>query len=330
MIKGADISWLSMLEMLGISYVDDNMNVSDPLDLLKGFGINTLRMRLFVDPPSSCFWRKNNGQRVMLGLCDKKGTLETAKRAKAKGFKLLVDFHYSDHFADAEYQDIPKLWSAADDIWAVALIQEHTERFLEALRDEGITPEYVQIGNEINNGMLFPLGKYPEERRSLASFLTAGYDAVKKISPKTRVIAHLADGHDRKGYEEFFDDIIGVYKAKTDIIGMSYYPCRIGKTYKETIHDLSVNLMKCAKKYDKDVMVCEVGGLENEPEETAKMIKLTLEAVDVVPGNRGLGVIYWAPEACSKVLPDNYSLGACRLVKENTLQFTEAMKAFSE
>ena len=328
MIKGADIGWLSMLEQLGMSYVDDKMQVSDPLDLLKGFGINTVRLRLFVDPPGSCCWRKNNGQRVMLGFCDKAKVLEAAKRAKDKGFKLMICFHYSDHFADPEYQDVPKLWSAADDVWAAALIQEHTERFLESLKDADIEPELVQIGNEINNGMLFPLGKYPEEKRSLAKFLTSGYDAVKQVFPNAKVVTHLAEGNNRKKFEEFFDDIIGHYKAKTDVIGMSYYPYWIGKTYKETINDLSVNMLKCASKYDKDVMICEIGGLETEAEETAKMIRLALEAVEVVPDNRGLGVIYWEPDACSKVLPDNYPLGACRMVGDNKLQFTEAMKAF--
>ena len=273
MIKGADIGWLSMLEKLGISYVDENMNQSDPLDLLKGFGINTIRLRLFVDPPGSCFWRKNNGQRVMLGFCDRKGVRDAAKRARDKGFKLMIDFHYSDHFADPEYQDIPKLWAAADDVWAVALIQEHTERFLEALRDDGVEPDFVQVGNEINNGMLFPLGSYPDEKRSLAKFLTAGYDAVKKVFPKARVITHLAEGNDRKQFEKFFDDVLIHYKAKTDIIGMSYYPYWLGKGYKETINDLSLNLMKCAKKYDKDVMICEIGGLETEPEDLVSRIK---------------------------------------------------------
>ncbi len=328
MIKGADVSWLSMLEKLGMSYVDENMQVSDPLDLLKGYGIDTIRLRLFVDPPSSCFWRKNNGKRVMLGFCDKNNVLEAAKRAKEKGFKLMIDLHYSDHFADPEYQDIPKLWSAADDVWAVALIQEHTERFMEALRDLNITPDFVQTGNEVNNGMLFPLGKYPDEKRNLAKFLTAGYEAVKNIFPDTKVIMHLAEGQNRKFFEEFLDDILGHYKAKTDVIGMSYYPYWIGKTYKETIHDLSVNMMKCAKKFDKDVMICEIGGLETEPEETADMIKLVRNAIEAVPSGRGLGLIYWEPEACSKVLPDNYPLCACRVVAENTLQFTDAMKGF--
>ncbi|XME02704.1 arabinogalactan endo-beta-1,4-galactanase [Lachnospiraceae bacterium C1.1] len=330
MVKGADISWISMLEKLGMKYVDENQQECDPLDLLKGYGINTIRLRLFVDPPGSCFWRKNNGQRVMLGFCDRKGVLETAKRVKDKGFKLMIDFHYSDHFADPEHQDVPKLWSAADEVWAVALIQEHTERFLEALRDQGVSPEYVQVGNEINNGMLFPLGKYPEERGNLAKFLTAGYDAVKTVFPDAKVITHLAEGNNRKFFEKFFDDIIGTYKAKTDIIGMSYYPYWLGKTYKETINDLSVNLLKCASKYGKEVMICEIGGLENEPDETAKMIKLALEAVEVVPDNKGLGVIYWEPAACSKVLPDNYPLGACRMIKENILQFTDAMKGFMD
>lgn len=330
MIKGADIGWVSMLEALGITYVDENMDKTDPLDLLKSYGINTVRLRLFVDPPSSCYWKKTNDERVMLGFCDRKNVIKMAKRAAEKDMYIMICLHYSDHFADPEHQDIPKLWEAADDVWAWGLIQEHTEKFMELLRDEGISPDFVQVGNEINNGMLWPLGKYPEEKRTLAKFIAAGYDAVKGVFPDAKVITHLAEGQDKAKFQEFFDDMLLTYGAKTDVIGMSYYPYWTGKPYQETIKDLTMNLMKCASKYDKDVMICEIGGLEDKPEETCEMISKVMESIEMVPKNRGLGVCYWEPAVCKKLLPDSYPLGACRMVEKNVLQFTEAMDAFKD
>lgn len=330
MINGADIGWISQLESMGYEYVDNDGNKKDPLELLKEFGINAIRLRLFVDPPGDFFWEKKKGKRVMLGLSDKAHVLKDAKRAHDAGMKLMIDFHLSDHFADPEYQDVPKLWEAADDVWAWGLIQEHVERFLEALKAEGITPEFVQIGNEINNGMLWPIGKYPEEKRNLAKFLSAGYEAVKSICPETKVITHLAEGNDKKQFEQFFDDMLIHYGAKTDVIGMSYYPFWLGKDYTKNIKDLTMNMMKCASKYKKDVMICEIGGLEDAIKNTEEMIKVVKKSLEMVPENRGLGIFYWEPGACAKILPDHYPLCACRLIDDKKLQFTDVMNAFKE
>lgn len=110
MVYGADIGFLSQLEDQGYQWVDDNGNTQDALQILKAKGVNAVRLRVFVKPPENYFWTKPDGTNCILGYVDTKGLLYTAKRAKELGMKIMVVFHYSDHFADPMIQDVPSEW----------------------------------------------------------------------------------------------------------------------------------------------------------------------------------------------------------------------------
>ncbi len=325
---GADIGWLNQLENQGVTWLNDEGNTEDALQILKDHGIDSVRLRVFVNPPSSFQWTKNNGTTCLLGYADTTGLLYMAQRADALGMKIMVDFHYSDHFADPEYQDIPSAWSGASYSQLVSYVYDYTHYVMSALANVGIYPEWVQVGNEINSGMLLPYGDSGSNFSQLAGFLNSGYDAVKAVSSSSKVVTHLANGHNNEVFDWFFNTFLNTYHGKTDVIGMSYYPYWIGSDYKESIGALSANLNDMAATYGKEVMVCEVGGYEDNPSNTYDLLRATINAVKAVPNNKGTGVFYWEPEANSSVLPDSYPLGATRKVSGKVLQFTTAIDAF--
>ena len=194
----------------------------------------------------------------------------------------------------------------------------------------GITPEWVQVGNEINSGILLPYGNSGTNFGQLAGLLNSGYDAVKAVSSSTKVITHLANGHNNDVLEWFFDNFLNTYGGKTDMIGLSYYPYWIGSGYTNNIDSLIYNMDNMVNRYGKEVMVCEVGGDESDPEETYHMLMAVMNAAKGVTGNKGMGVFYWEPEANSNVLPDSYPLGATSQVSSKVLKFTWAIDAYAD
>ena len=110
MIYGVDLGWAAQLETMGYRWLNEADEETDLLEVLKEFGVNAVRLRVFVNPPEEAFWQKTEDELCMLGFCDAKNVFKMAKRVKAKGMKLMAGFHYSDHFADPEHQDIPEEW----------------------------------------------------------------------------------------------------------------------------------------------------------------------------------------------------------------------------
>lgn len=325
---GADVGWLNQLENSGVTWVDDYGYTKDALQILKDHGIDSIRLRLFVNPPSNFTWTKNDGTTCILGYADTAGLLYMAERAKNMGFRIMVDFHYSDHFADPAYQDIPSAWSSHTFTQLKKDVYDHTYSIMTQLATKGIYPEWVQVGNEINSGMLLPYGKSSNNFGQLVELLNSGYDAVKAVSSSSKVVTHLADGNNNTTFRWFFDNFLTTYGGKTDVIGMSYYPYWIGSDYTQSISYLASNLNDMASRYNKEVMVCEVGGLESNEANTYQLLKATIEKVKAVPNGKGLGVFYWEPEANSSVLPDGYPLGATSVVSTKKLKFTTAIDAF--
>ena len=172
---GVDVSWVSQLEAQGIYWIDCDGQKADPIALLKTMGADAVRLRVFVNPPAEAFWtkpekafagRKFGPEKCMLGFCDKNGMLELAKRAKALGMRLMVDFHYSDHFADPVFQDIPEEWKNDSYEQLSGRVAGHTREVLELLKSQGVYPEWVQVGNELNTGLLLPVGSTRSAVRS--------------------------------------------------------------------------------------------------------------------------------------------------------------------
>lgn len=325
---GADVGWLNQLENKGVTWVDDYGYTKDALQILKDHGMDSIRLRLFVNPPSNFTWTKPDGVTCYLGYSDTAALLYMAQRASSMGFRIMVDFHYSDHFADPAYQDIPSAWSTHTFTQLKQDVYDHTYSVMSQLAAKGIYPEWVQVGNEINSGMLLPYGQSSNNFSQLAQLLNSGYDAVKAVSSSSKVVTHLANGNNNTTFRWFFDNFITTYGGKTDVIGMSYYPYWLGGDYSQSVSYVAANLSDMASRYGKEVMICEVGGLEGDENNSYGLLKATIDAVKSVPNSKGIGVFYWEPEVNSSVLPDSYPLGAASVVSTNKLKFTKAIDAF--
>jgi arabinogalactan endo-1,4-beta-galactosidase len=282
--KGADVSWLPQMEATGYRFYDADGKEKDCLQLLKERGMNTIRLRVFVNP----------SQDKASGHCSAAETVVMALRAQKTKMRIMIDFHYSDTWADPAKQAKPAAWANLSFDALQNKVYEHTFDVLTALKKAGITPEWVQVGNEIPGGMLWPDGS-TNNWAQLAQLLNKGYEATKAVNAKIKVIVHVDEGNNNEKFRWFFDKATE-HQAKYDVIGLSYYPFWIKKDYSETIADLQKNLNDMASRYQKEVMVVEVGGVDEQVQNTKELLAATIKAVRSVPDNKGLGVLYWEPQ----------------------------------
>jgi len=292
--KGADVGWLSQMEATGFKFYESDGTETDCLDILKNRGMNTIRLRVFVHPSSD----------PQSGHCSKEETVAMAVRAKNAGMRVMIDFHYSDTWADPSHQTKPAAWANCTFAALKDSVYQHTYDVLNALKSAGVTPEWVQIGNEIPSGMLWPEGSYTNFGQ-LSALVNKGYDATKDIDSSIKVIVHIDKGNDNARFRWFFDLAVA-NGMKFDVIGASYYPYWLGTDYTATINDLETNLNDMVTRYDKDVMVVEVGGDYTLVQNTQDMLNQVISIVRGIPGERGLGVIYWEPEGAKSW--SNYQL----------------------
>ncbi|RPJ28319.1 MAG: arabinogalactan endo-1,4-beta-galactosidase [Chloroflexi bacterium] len=297
-ILGADISSLKKSEDFGGIYRTESGKKRDALRILESYGMNWARLRVWVDPAD--------------GYHDKEELLEMAKRIRQNDMQLLVDLHYSDTWADPGHQEKPAAWESLPFEELKQAVYDHTYDVCISLKKQHTPPAIIQLGNELNSGMLWPDGHTwnPPNWDNLAQLLTAGYDAVKDCSPKTRVMLHLANGGDNGLYRWWFDNIT-LRGVPFDLIGLSYYSYWHG-----SLADLQYNLNDISATYDKDVVVMETAypftladddGWENiidlegeltagypaTPEGQTAMLRDVMSIVRAVPNGRGLGVFYW-------------------------------------
>ena len=284
-VKGADVSWLAQMEATGYRFLDEKGTPKDCLQILKDDGLNAVRLRVFVNPSTD----------PRSGHCSPAEAIRMAVRAQKMGFRILIDFHYSDSWADPGKQFKPAAWAGHDITQLRQDVYNHTFQVLKALADAGVTPEWVQVGNEISGGMLWPDGStrnWPQ----LAQLLNEGYSAVKAVNPQIKVIIHLDAGDDAGRFRAFFDNFQR-QGGRYDVIGLSYYPSWVHKDYTSTIDNLGANLQSLAERYGKEVMVVEVGGEDTKAAATYAMLLAVQKKVREVPGGKGLGIVYWEPEA---------------------------------
>ncbi|WP_236018519.1 MULTISPECIES: glycoside hydrolase family 53 protein [Hymenobacter] len=283
--KGADVGWLQQMEATGYVFRNEQGQPQDCLAILKAQGINSIRLRVFVNPSDN----------EASGHCSPAEVVAMAKRAAGLGFRVMIDFHYSDTWADPGKQAKPAAWASHSFAQLLTDVYDHTFSTMTALKAAGVTPEWVQVGNEIPGGMLWPEGStknFPQ----LAQLITKGYEAVKAASPTSKVIVHLDRGNDNALYRDFFDKLTA-NGGKFDVIGMSYYPYWLKQDYTASIADLRANLLDMVARYPgKEVVVAEVGNDYTQVQNSYDMLTATLQAVRAVPQNKGLGVFYWEPE----------------------------------
>ncbi|MFE9399197.1 glycosyl hydrolase 53 family protein [Streptomyces flavidovirens] len=296
-VKGADVSMLKKSEDFGGVYRTSSGATGDGLAVLKSAGANYGRLKVWVDPAD--------------GYSNKARVLQMAQRIKAQGMKLLVDFHYSDTWADPGAQTKPAAWASHSYSRLTTDVYDHTYDVLNALKAQGTTADMVQIGNEINTGLLWPEGS-TDNWDQTAGLLKSGINAAKAVSSTTRIALHLAHGGDNSLYRWWFDNA----KARGvnfDVIALSFYGYWHGP-----LSDLQNNLDDISARYGKSVMVAEtaypfrldskdsheniidlpselVSGYPASTAGQAAWLRDVMNVVEAVPGGRGLGVIYWDP-----------------------------------
>jgi len=268
---GADISFLPQLEDRGIKFSDNGVE-KDAIQILKDHGFNYIRLRIFNDPA------KDSGYSPGKGFCDLKYTLQMAKRVKAAGMKLLLDFHYSDYWADPGKQFKPAAWKGLNFEELKTALYDYTKQVIESLKNQGTTPDMVQIGNEINHGIVWPEGNV-SHFDSLAQLVNAGTAAVKSVDPAIIMMMHIALGGQNSESVFFIENML-VRGVHFDVIGESYYPKWHG-----TLSDLNDNLNDLVKRYGKDVIVVEYSQLKEE------VNKIVLD----LPNGKGKGACIWEP-----------------------------------
>lgn len=308
-IHGADLSTLQRAQDLGAKYYTTGGTQGDPLLILKSAGMNYVRLRVWVNPASGY----NDAARVVA----------FAKQVKADGLKLLVDFHYSDTWADPGKQYTPAAWSGHSLSQLETDVYQYTYSVCSALKSAGATPDMVQVGNEINAGMLWPVGQLTGGTggwSNLAGLLVSGYNAVKAVSSSTQVMLHIANGGQHDQAIWWFDQA-RAFGVKWDVSGVSYYSYWSG-----TFAGLQSTLNDLASRYGKPVVVAEtaypftLSNADSTGNSISSSSQLTsgypateagqranflavINAVKAVPNGMGLGYFYW--EASWYAVPGN-------------------------
>lgn len=293
--KGADISWVTEMEAKGMHFYNSEGKERECTALMKEIGFNSIRLRVWVNPEQG--W---NG---------KEDVLAKALRAQKLGMRIMIDFHFSDTWADPGNQTVPAAWASYGIAELVEATAAHTTEVLGLLKEYGVEVEWVQAGNETRTGMMWPLGSYTENGgKNYADLTNACYDAAKAVYPDCKVIVHLDGGHDLGLYTRLFP-VLNAAGGRYDMIGMSLYPCwwddsisDFGTDWRENTDKCIYNISQVAKLYGKDVMICEVGMPVSKPEVSKDMLAYLLDKTRALPVCKG--VFYWEPEA-----PDGYNSG---------------------
>jgi arabinogalactan endo-1,4-beta-galactosidase len=280
--KGADISWISEMEAAGRPFLDRDGGRQDLLAILKRQGMDSVRLRVRVHPADGY-----NGLRDVLA---------KARRVKAAGMRLMIDCHYSDNWADPGKQFKPAAWTDYTVDQLAAAVADHTRTTLAALREAGIAPEWVQVGNETTNGMLWPEGATATGMKNYARFVASGYDAVKQVFPQALVIVHVDNCHDNPRFRANFDGL-RANGGKFDVIGASSYPTTAkGIGWQAATAACLANMNDISARYGTPVMLAEVGARWDHPQGKAIIADL-IAKTRAVNNGKGIGVFYWEPQA---------------------------------
>ena len=292
--KGADIGWLSEMETAGKKFYNTAGSAQqDLLATLKENGMDAVRLRVWVNPPADASGKVYN---------DIDDVVRRAQLVKAAGMKLMIDFHYSDGWADPGQQTKPAAWKFHTQAQLNAAVAAHTRDSLIRLRDKGIRPEWVQVGNETNNGMLWGSsdspagGKASTSMKNYADLVNSGYDAVKSVFPASAVIVHVSNCHDLHGLDFIYAGL-RANGGKFDIIAGSDYPTTVkGQTWQQVHTACAANMAKLAQTYQVPVMIAEVGAPWNHADAKAIVADIVAK-MRAIPNQQGIGVFYWEPEA---------------------------------
>ncbi len=245
-IKGMDVSTLLELEKLGARFQDADGDERDVLSILQEYGTNAVRLRLWNHPYSQ------EGEPYGGGTNDMESAIALAKRVRERGMYILLDLQYSDFWADSSRQIKPKAWADFTGRRLEYAVYDHTLAVLRNFRTEGVLPDMVQVGNGLDNGLLWPDGKRPNYE-NIAWFVNAGIRGVRAVDQNTPVMIHLENGGNNKLCREWFENYFENDWEDFDMIGLSYDPVRHG-----SMRNLEQNMKDLAERYGKELLVAEV------------------------------------------------------------------------
>jgi len=293
---GADLSFLKQAEERGTVFKDKGIAKSG-LQIFKDHGYNWIRLRLFHTPthlPNDLDY-----------------TIALAQAAKKLGFKFLLNYHYSDTWADPGKQFIPKAWEGKSHAELVQALEDYTSDTIRAFSQAGVLPDMVQIGNEITPGMLWPDGKLPNNWDNFADLLKAGIRGVaagRGTGKAPRIMIHIDKGGNKRATHWFFDTL-STYDVAYDVIGQSFYPWWHG-----SLQDLRENMAFMAKTYDKDIILVEVaynwrpseykdkpGPFPETPAGQRDFLEQVNQIVLDTPNDRGKGIFWWEPAVTGRL-----------------------------
>lgn len=291
--KGADVSWLTEMEADGTKFYNANGKAQECMALLRDLGTNAIRLRVWVNPDG--------------GWCGKDDVVAKAWRAQQLGMRLMIDFHYSDTWADPAHQTIPAAWQNYDATALKQAVAQHTTDVLEALKTRGVNNvEWVQVGNETRDGMLWSsddaiTGQASKNAANFAAYINAGYDAVKAVYPQAKVVVHIDEGNNLSRYTWLFNEL-KANNGKWDVIGMSLYPD--DDNWQTLTDNCLANIKTLSNQYHCNVVVSEIGMWWGS-QQAAPMMKKMVDACKNISACEG--IFYWEPEVYNNWKPANYT-----------------------
>ncbi len=287
-VKGADLSWVTEMEDSGIKFYDSEGTETDCFELMQQLGVNAVRFRVWVNPTG--------------GYCNKNDVIVKAYRANKLGLPIMIDFHYSDTWADPSDQTKPAAWEdlSFDDLCTA--VADHTTDVLTSLQSLGIDVEWVQIGNETGGGMLWDDGKIANGAQYTALH-NAGAKAARAVFPDAKIVIHVQNAY-RLATVNYVCQQLAANDGDYDIIGLSHYPeyaieetaaINAGITDWQGCNEAAAeNMTTLASRYSKDVMIVEFGYSSSLPDEGYECLSDLITRCKAIP--QCLGVMYWEPE----------------------------------
>lgn len=294
------------MESAGRKFYNAAGTEKDCFQLMKDLGMNAIRLRAWVNPAD--------------GFNNTADVVAKAVRAKALGLKIMLDFHYSDTWADPGHQAKPAAWNALNFEQLKLALESYTSNVLNTLKVNGVTPTWVQIGNETNDGMLWPDGKASTNMNNYAQLFISGYNAVKAVDNSIKIIVHLSNGWDNGLFRWNLDGLKN-NGAQWDITGMSLYPT--STNWSALNNQCLTNMNDMVARYGKEVMVVEIGMSWDQAAACNSFITDLISKVKLVNDQKGIGVFYWEPQSYNNW--QGYTLGAF----DNNGKPTIAMSAFN-
>lgn len=295
--KGADISWATEMESKGQKFYDADGKEVECTALFKEIGFNAVRFRVWVNPSNK--WSSAED------------VVEKSRRAQQLGMKIMIDFHYSDWWADPQKQNIPAAWKGHTADQLAVDVADHTRNTLQMLKNAGVDVEWVQVGNEVTNGMLWETCRVKgQEAANFVKCFNAGAKAVKEVYPNATVILHVDNGWKIQTLTWFYD-LMKTAGADYDMIGLSLYPSYWENNgypdWTPKTKQFVENLSPLHARYEKPIMLVEFGMPAAQPAQSKAALQYILDNTKDYK-DWFQGIFFWEPE--SEKSRNGYDYGA--------------------